>query len=227
MLFFIFSEKNWFESQQQQQQIEGTNEENDEEIEIPSVPADSNQNDRCEVCHDKFDQFYNEEKEEWHLRMAIRVEDKTYHPLCYEDHQSSLTLHTSNLDQTISAEETKNDSVLDKTEEIEETKEEIKPEDDVVEVVEEEEEEKESVKNEEQQNDDDDDVQILPDTVEQIIIDDNDDLEDSKIENGTALLENITDKTPTEEEVAIVLQNLKSEPYDGKNLQYSSVYLNN
>lgn len=41
----------------------------------------------CEMCKDKFEQFYNEEKEEWHLRRAIKVEDKIYHPICYEDYQ--------------------------------------------------------------------------------------------------------------------------------------------
>lgn len=82
----IFTEKNYFD--QQQAQGENGNEDVDEEIEIPSVVVDSAVDDpRCEVCQDKFEQFFNEEKEEWHLRMAIRVDDKTYHPLCYEDHQ--------------------------------------------------------------------------------------------------------------------------------------------
>lgn len=55
---------------------------------MPSVPADPNSTDECcEVCRDKFDQFFNEEKEEWHLKNAIRIEDKTYHPVCYEDYQ--------------------------------------------------------------------------------------------------------------------------------------------
>lgn len=81
------TEKNWFESQQQQQQTEGVGEDGEEEIEIPSVPADSSKDEYCEVCHDKFDQFYNEEKEEWHLRLAMRVDDKTYHPVCYDDYK--------------------------------------------------------------------------------------------------------------------------------------------
>lgn len=45
------------------------------------------QDSRCEVCQDRFEQFYNEEKDEWHLRMAVRIDFKTYHPLCYEDYQ--------------------------------------------------------------------------------------------------------------------------------------------
>lgn len=54
--------------------------------EIPSVPASEKDN-VCVVCHEPFDQFYNEETEEWHLREAVRVEDKTYHPVCYEDYK--------------------------------------------------------------------------------------------------------------------------------------------
>lgn len=62
----------------------------------PSCPAGPDDNAKiCEVCHDPFDQFYNEETEEWHLRPAIRVEDKIYHPMCYEDYKASLTLDES------------------------------------------------------------------------------------------------------------------------------------
>ncbi|KAK5644187.1 hypothetical protein RI129_008032 [Pyrocoelia pectoralis] len=81
-------EKNYFENQQNP---DGSNEDPEEEIEIPCVPADPNVQDAaCEVCRDKFEQFYNEEKDEWQLRMAMRADDKTYHPLCYEDYQASL-----------------------------------------------------------------------------------------------------------------------------------------
>lgn len=80
-------EKSYFENQQQAQ-AEGAPDETEEEVEIPSVPADHTvQDPRCEVCQDRFDQFYNEEKEEWHLRMAIRADGKDYHPVCYEDYQ--------------------------------------------------------------------------------------------------------------------------------------------
>ncbi|KAJ8944028.1 hypothetical protein NQ318_021744 [Aromia moschata] len=83
-----FKKKNYFD---QQQQAENVGEEAEEEIEIPSVPADPETTDECcDVCRDKFDQFFNEEKEEWHLRNAIRIDDKTYHPVCYEDYLQSL-----------------------------------------------------------------------------------------------------------------------------------------
>ncbi|KAM8712027.1 hypothetical protein ACLKA7_012533 [Drosophila subpalustris] len=58
---------------------------------MPSCAAGADDVDRsCDMCHEKFEQFYNEELEEWHLRSAIRVEEKIYHPLCYEDYKSSL-----------------------------------------------------------------------------------------------------------------------------------------
>lgn len=90
--FCFFAEKSWFENQQVAASGAENNgetpEETPEEIEIPSVDARSaGENPRCDVCYDAFDQFYNEEKEEWHLRMAIRVDDKLYHPLCYEDYK--------------------------------------------------------------------------------------------------------------------------------------------
>ncbi|KAL1489883.1 hypothetical protein ABEB36_013810 [Hypothenemus hampei] len=81
-------EKNYFDQQLQQAEVA---EEAEEEGEIPTVPADSERTDeRCFVCRDVFEQFFNEEKEEWHLKNAIKVDEETYHPVCYQDHQSSL-----------------------------------------------------------------------------------------------------------------------------------------
>jgi hypothetical protein len=40
----------------------------------------------CNICMEVFEQYWNEELEEWHLRDAIKVNNKTYHPICYEDH---------------------------------------------------------------------------------------------------------------------------------------------
>ncbi|KAH8390238.1 hypothetical protein KR200_010628 [Drosophila serrata] len=58
---------------------------------VPTCAAGADDVDRCcDMCHEKFEQFYNEELEEWHLRSAIRVEDKIYHPLCYEDYKAAL-----------------------------------------------------------------------------------------------------------------------------------------
>ncbi|XP_028136602.1 pre-mRNA cleavage complex 2 protein Pcf11 isoform X2 [Diabrotica virgifera virgifera] len=94
-------EKNYFD---EQKQAEGGNEDAEEEVEVPSVAADPDSTDECcMVCREKFDQFFNEEKEEWHLRNAIRMENKTYHPVCYEDYQNSLLEQT--LDESKAPEE--------------------------------------------------------------------------------------------------------------------------
>lgn len=53
-------------------------------INCPAGPNDVNR--RCEMCHDQFETLYNDETEEWHLRNAIKIEDRFYHPLCYEDY---------------------------------------------------------------------------------------------------------------------------------------------
>ncbi|CAF1128757.1 unnamed protein product [Adineta ricciae] len=67
--------------------------------------------DRCYVCHDPFDNYFDDNLEEWCLKDAIRVDDKTYHSICYQDLQShdlhekpstmdSLTLPESLIDET-------------------------------------------------------------------------------------------------------------------------------
>ncbi|CAG2250908.1 PCF11 [Mytilus edulis] len=47
--------------------------------------------DVCVVCGDVFEQFFDEESEEWHLKNALRSAGKTYHPVCYEDAQENST----------------------------------------------------------------------------------------------------------------------------------------
>ncbi|XP_065206931.1 uncharacterized protein LOC135836194 isoform X2 [Planococcus citri] len=57
---------------------------------VPCIPAGSNQNAACELCRDRFEQFYNDESDEWQLRNAIKVDELIYHPMCYSDHQQKL-----------------------------------------------------------------------------------------------------------------------------------------
>lgn len=99
-------EKNWFESQQSEAdpsmggggQGNGTGEDNGNINDtLPSCVAKADDLDKsCDMCHDRFETFYNEETEDWHLRNAVRVEEgATYHPICYEDYKASLTLDHS------------------------------------------------------------------------------------------------------------------------------------
>ncbi|XP_047352069.1 pre-mRNA cleavage complex 2 protein Pcf11 isoform X1 [Vespa velutina] len=80
--------QSWFETEKQTAEIEGiATEDTPQETQQPSVPTGSDEDSRCQVCHDAFEQFYNEEKEEWHLRPAISYEGKNFHPLCLEDYK--------------------------------------------------------------------------------------------------------------------------------------------
>lgn len=53
---------------------------------IPNcVAAHDQYNEECDVCHDSFEMFYDDDNEEWYLRNAIRKGRNVYHPICYED----------------------------------------------------------------------------------------------------------------------------------------------
>ncbi|XP_076394034.1 pcf11 cleavage and polyadenylation factor subunit isoform X4 [Megachile rotundata] len=85
--------QSWFETEKQTADTEGiAAEDSPQETLQPSVPTGSDEDSRCQVCHDAFEQFYNEEKEEWHLRPAINFEGKNYHPLCLDDYKEKMCL---------------------------------------------------------------------------------------------------------------------------------------
>lgn len=99
----FFTEKNWFETQQSEMDPNQDEAHHNGETAMPSCPAGSAEGEKiCEVCHEPFDQFYNEETEEWHLRPAIRMEEVLYHPICYEDYKLSLTM--ASMDESVMSE---------------------------------------------------------------------------------------------------------------------------
>ncbi|XP_055310465.1 uncharacterized protein LOC129573660 isoform X2 [Sitodiplosis mosellana] len=107
-------EKNWFETQQTE--MDSANEESNQRSASPPpscVAAADDHNKTCDMCHDPFETFYNEETEEWHLRNAIRVEENIYHPICYEDHKLSLTLDESNLNASSLGDISTDDNAVD------------------------------------------------------------------------------------------------------------------
>ncbi|KAM9497211.1 pre-mRNA cleavage complex 2 protein Pcf11 isoform 1-T1 [Salvelinus alpinus] len=60
------------------------------EKEFQSVKAAADVVDEtCEICQEQFEMYWEEEEEEWHLRDAIRVDEKTYHPSCFEDYNNT------------------------------------------------------------------------------------------------------------------------------------------
>ncbi|KYN37984.1 Pre-mRNA cleavage complex 2 protein Pcf11 [Trachymyrmex septentrionalis] len=94
--------QSWFETEKQTAETEGmTTDDSPQETLQPSVPTGSDEDSRCQVCHDAFEQFYNEEKEEWHLRPAVNYEDKNYHPLCLEDYKRALEKSALVLEETV------------------------------------------------------------------------------------------------------------------------------
>lgn len=96
--FLDFLAQSWFETEKQTAETEGTAADDDQaEGQQPSIPTGSDDDSFCQVCHEPFEQFYNEEKEEWHLRPAVVFEEKNYHPLCLEDHKVSTTIYESSL----------------------------------------------------------------------------------------------------------------------------------
>ncbi|KAL3266670.1 hypothetical protein HHI36_010832 [Cryptolaemus montrouzieri] len=179
-------EKNYFD----QQQGEGVADAPVEESELPSVTADPELQDICEVCGDKFEIFFNEDKEEWQFKNAIRVDDKTYHPICYEEYQQSLqnaTFEQTNSDNQVESNTIPGiEIVLDDDDEIEKTEE-------IDEVILDESDESKQANDdkkeepeehldhvEDDDDDDDDDVIIKEETIEQIILDDDDDKMDEE-----------------------------------------------
>lgn len=117
-------EKNWFETQQSEAdpsmgagQSGGAGEDGSNGRDVvetlPSCVAGADDLDKtCDMCHDRFETFYNEETEDWHLRNALRVEEgATYHPICYEDYKISLTLDHSAIQADLDANSKKDELV--------------------------------------------------------------------------------------------------------------------
>ncbi|OAD61193.1 Pre-mRNA cleavage complex 2 protein Pcf11 [Eufriesea mexicana] len=108
--------QSWFETEKQTADTEGiTAEDSPQEASQPSVPTGTDEDSRCQVCHDAFEQFYNEEKEEWHLRPAINFEGKNYHPLCLDDYKRALEKSALALEETIEEMEDEKKEVSDET----------------------------------------------------------------------------------------------------------------
>jgi pre-mRNA cleavage complex 2 protein Pcf11 len=87
---------NFFETQQMEAMDQGEDSNgvprstgNQENAIISCAAGADDVNRCCNMCHDQFEQFFNEETEEWHLRSAIKVEDKFFHPICYDDYKVS------------------------------------------------------------------------------------------------------------------------------------------
>ncbi|XP_075982116.1 pcf11 cleavage and polyadenylation factor subunit isoform X2 [Anticarsia gemmatalis] len=144
--------------------------------EAPSAAAGAPAAHTCALCGDTFLQFYNEDKEEWHLRNALKHGDDYYHPLCFDDYKSSLTKEEPPKEE-LSDEVTPVEKIEDDAIEIKdvETIEEQSDNESVVEVVE----DKESSEPVEiDEEGEEDDVVFKAEPVEEVVVDDDNDTDD-------------------------------------------------
>ncbi len=79
-----------------------------------SCPASDDIDDKCWICKDFFEIFFYQEREEWHFKDAIRVENKVYHPICLEDAREdtnnsltmpNLSLSNSNFNSSMNSDD--------------------------------------------------------------------------------------------------------------------------
>lgn len=62
------------------------------EKEFQSVRATKDQvGECCENCQEPFETYWVEEEEDWFLKNAIKVEDKNFHPSCFEDYKKNTS----------------------------------------------------------------------------------------------------------------------------------------
>ncbi|XP_015227279.1 PREDICTED: pre-mRNA cleavage complex 2 protein Pcf11-like [Cyprinodon variegatus] len=60
------------------------------EKEFQSVRATKDQvGESCEICQEPFETYWVEEEEDWFLKNAVRVDDKNFHPACFEDYKNT------------------------------------------------------------------------------------------------------------------------------------------
>ncbi|XP_013886046.1 pre-mRNA cleavage complex 2 protein Pcf11 isoform X2 [Austrofundulus limnaeus] len=60
------------------------------EKEFQSVRATKDQvGESCEICQESFETYWVEEEEDWFLKDAIRVDEKNFHPACFEDYKNT------------------------------------------------------------------------------------------------------------------------------------------
>ncbi|XP_026740557.1 pre-mRNA cleavage complex 2 protein Pcf11 isoform X2 [Trichoplusia ni] len=148
-----------------------------EAADAPSAAASAPATHCCALCGDTFHQFYNEDKEEWHLRNAVKHGDDYYHPLCFEDYKASLTKDEpsqESSDDVTPVEKVDEEEAIE-IKDVDDTVEEHSDNESVVEVVETEKEVLESVEIDEGEEDD---VVFKAEPVEEVVVDDDADTDD-------------------------------------------------
>ncbi|XP_031144431.1 pre-mRNA cleavage complex 2 protein Pcf11-like [Sander lucioperca] len=55
----------------------------------------------CEICQEAFETYWVEEEEDWFLKNALRVDDKNFHPACFEDYKNTYLDATPSPNKTL------------------------------------------------------------------------------------------------------------------------------
>ncbi|XP_031173245.1 pre-mRNA cleavage complex 2 protein Pcf11 isoform X2 [Sander lucioperca] len=72
------------------------------EKEFQSVKATKDQvGELCEICQEAFETYWVEEEEDWFLKNALRVDDKNFHPACFEDYKNTYLDATPSPNKTL------------------------------------------------------------------------------------------------------------------------------
>ncbi|XP_062513980.1 pre-mRNA cleavage complex 2 protein Pcf11-like isoform X2 [Corticium candelabrum] len=82
------------------------------EHKVESCPVKSEDEEVCPICHEAFEQFWEEDHEEWHFKDAVRISGIVYHVSCYEDAKEETEGHLTSVhsEQTGAAELTEKGS---------------------------------------------------------------------------------------------------------------------
>jgi pre-mRNA cleavage complex 2 protein Pcf11 len=51
------------------------------EIEPEDIPAEG-ESQKCAICHEELDKYYDQDREEWMLRKAVKKDGRFYHLIC-------------------------------------------------------------------------------------------------------------------------------------------------
>ncbi|XP_078371534.1 uncharacterized protein LOC144655193 [Oculina patagonica] len=94
----------------------------------PVLSGDTEAEAECDICCEKFEQFWEETNEEWHYKAAVRIDGKTYHYLCYQDVKENQMQTEEDDNEEEKDEEKMDTSVEEKSPEKEEAKTEVKAE---------------------------------------------------------------------------------------------------
>ncbi|KAJ3260271.1 hypothetical protein HK103_000906 [Boothiomyces macroporosus] len=70
----------------------------EQEVEVQSCIPTTDPINKCEICKETIEKFYDDDNDGWMLRGAVKVNDLFYHQTCYNDKQDTPSLPKRTLD---------------------------------------------------------------------------------------------------------------------------------